>query len=161
GTLTILKSRSGRARTPPARPHDCFERDYGTNVPAPTYIDTSEHARRCPRGAISQGVKGMQRTWVVAIALACLVMIPVAASAADRTVVGDITKIDGMNVTVKAQGGKEEMVMLSAKTRVNKGNKKADAKALSVGDHVVAYGSDEKSMVNAKAITIVGLPPAK
>ena len=45
----------------------------------------------------------MNRTWVVAIALACLVMIPVAASAADRTVVGNITKIDGMNVMVKGQ----------------------------------------------------------
>ena len=100
----------------------------------------------------------MKRTWVVAIALACLVMIPVAASAADRTLVGSITSINGMNVMVKAQDGKEEMVMLNAKTRINKGKDKADAKALKVGDHVVAYGPEEKSMINAKAISIVGAP---
>jgi hypothetical protein len=82
-------------------------------------------------------------------------MIPVAASAAaDKTVVGSITKIDGMNVTVKSMDGKEEMVMLNAKTRVNKGKEKVDAKTLSVGDRVVAYGPEDKSMITAKSISI-------
>jgi hypothetical protein len=103
----------------------------------------------------------MKRTWVVAIALACLVMIPVAASAADRAVVGSITNIDGMNVTVKGQDGKEEMVMLNPKTKVSRGKEKVDAKELKVGDRVVAYGRDEKSMIDAKTISISTVLPAK
>lgn len=102
----------------------------------------------------------MQRTWVVAIALMCLVMIPVAASAADRAVVGSITKIDGANVTVKSLDGRDEMVMLNAKTRINSGKEKVDAKVLKVGDRVVAYGPEEKSMINAKTISITVVPPA-
>src|SRR5215471_140808 len=102
----------------------------------------------------------MNRTWVVAIALACLAMIPVAArAAADKTVVGSITKIDGMNVTVKTADGKDEMVMLNAKTKVNKGKDRADAKVLAVGEHVVAYGPEDKSMINAKSISILAAAP--
>lgn len=100
----------------------------------------------------------MRKPWVVAIVLACLVMIPVAASAADRSVVGNITKIDGMNVTVKSVDGKEEMVMLNPKTRVNKGTAKVDAKELKVGDRVVAYGREEKSMIAAKTVIINTVP---
>lgn len=100
----------------------------------------------------------MRKPWVVAIVLACLAMIPVAASAADRSVVGNITKIDGMNVTVKSVDGKEEMVMLNPKTRVNKGTAKVDAKELKVGDRVVAYGRDEKSMIAAKTVIINTVP---
>ena len=102
----------------------------------------------------------MKRTWVVAIALVCLVMIPVAASAADRAVVGSITKVDGMNVTVKGLDGKDEMVMLNAKTRVTRGKEKLDAKALKVGDRVVAYGREDKSMIEAKTISITVVSPA-
>ena len=96
----------------------------------------------------------MRKPWVVAIVLACLVMIPVAAKAADRSVVGNITKIDGMNVTVKSVDGKEEMVMLNPKTRVNKGTAKVDAKQLKVGDRIVAYGREDKSMIAAKTVII-------
>lgn len=102
----------------------------------------------------------MSRTWVVAIALACLVMIPVAASAADRTVVGSITNVDGMNVTVKSMDGKDEMVMLNAKTKVSRGKEKVDAKELKVGDRVVAYGREDKSMIEAKTISITVATPA-
>lgn len=102
----------------------------------------------------------MKRTWVVAIALVCLVMIPVAARAADRTVVGSITKIDGANVTVKSVDGKDEMVMLNAKTKVSSGKEKVDAKTLKVGDRVVAYGPEDKSMINAKSISISVVSPA-
>jgi len=103
----------------------------------------------------------MNRTWVVAIALVGLVMIPVAASAADRTVVGSITNVDGTNVTVKSLDGKDEMVMLNAKTRVTRGKEKVDGKALKVGDRIVAYGREDKSMIEAKTVSITVVPPAK
>jgi len=103
----------------------------------------------------------MSRTWVVAIALVGLVMIPVAASAADRTVVGSITNVDGTNVTVKSLDGKDEMVMLNAKTRVTRGKEKVDSKALKVGDRIVAYGREDKSMIEAKTVSITVVPPAK
>jgi hypothetical protein len=100
----------------------------------------------------------MKSTWVVAIALVCLVMIPVAASAADRAVVGSITNIDGMNVTLKAQDGKDTKVTLNAKTRVIKGKEQLDVKALKVGDHVVAYGPEDNSAIDAKTVTITADP---
>jgi len=100
----------------------------------------------------------MKSTWVVAIALVCLVMMPVAASAADRTVVGNVTKIDGMNMTVKGQDGKDASVLLNAKTRVTRGKEKLDVKALKVGDHVVAYGPEDKSTIDAKTVTITAAP---
>ena len=103
----------------------------------------------------------MSRTWVVAIALVGLVMIPVAASAADRTVVGSITNVDGTNVTVKSLDGKDEMVMLNAKTRVTRGKEKVDGKALKVGDRIVAYGREDKSIIEAKTVSITVVPPAK
>ena len=103
----------------------------------------------------------MNRTWVVAIALVGLVMIPVAASAADRTVVGNITNVDGTNVTVKSLDGKDQMVMLNAKTRVTRGKEKVDGKALKVGDRIVAYGREDKSMIEAKTVSITVVPPAK
>ena len=103
----------------------------------------------------------MNRTWVVAIALVGVVMIPVAASAADRTVVGSITNVDGTNVTVKSLDGKDEMVMLNAKTRVTRGKEKVDGKALKVGDRIVAYGREDKSMIEAKTVSITVVPPAK
>ena len=103
----------------------------------------------------------MSRTWVVAIALVGLVMIPVAASAADRTVVGNITNVDGTNVTVKSLDGKDQMVMLNAKTRVTRGKEKVDGKALKVGDRIVAYGREDKSMIEAKTVSITVVPPAK
>ena len=103
----------------------------------------------------------MSRTWVVAIALVGLVMIPVAASAADRTVVGSITNVDGTNVTVKSLDGKDQMVMLNAKTRVTRGKEKVDGKALKVGDRIVAYGREDKSMIEAKTVSITVVPPAK
>ena len=105
----------------------------------------------------------MNRTWVVAIALVGgLVMMPGAASAADRTVVGSIAKIDGMNVTVKSTDGKEEVVTLNAKTRFSRGKEKVDAKALAVGERIVAYGPEDKSMIEAKTISItIGAPTTK
>src|SRR4051812_11180722 len=117
-------------------------------------------ARGVPRDQFT-GSQGMKRTWVVAIALVCLVMIPVAASAADRTVVGSITKIDGMNVTVKSVDGKDEMVMLNAKTKVSRGKERVEANALKVGDRVVAYGAEDKSMVNAKTVSITVVQATK
>jgi hypothetical protein len=85
-------------------------------------------------------------------------MIPVAASAADKTVVGSITNIAGMNVTVKGQDGKDEVFMLNAKTKVSRGKDKVDAKELKIGDRVVAYGKEGSSMIDAKTISISALP---
>src|ERR1043165_3635373 len=146
--------RQGFRRATP-RPSRSLERGRHRRI-----FDESEHAHRCPHGQFHRESMGMKRTWVVAIALVCLMMIPVAASAADRTVVGSITKADGMNVTVKGLDGKDEMVMLNTKTRVMRGKEKLDAKALKVGDRVVAYGREDKSMIEAKPIISPVVSPA-
>src|SRR5581483_9430186 len=127
-----------------------MRRMHGTNVPA-RRIDQRERTSK-PRRAIHRRVGSMNRTWVVAVALSGLMMIPVAARAAERTLVGNITKIEGSNVTVKSMDGKEETVVLNAKTKVSKGTKKVDAKTLSVGDRIVAWGPEDKSEITAKTI---------
>jgi len=41
-----------------------------------------------------------------------------------------------------------------------RGKEKLDAKALKVGDRVVAYGREDKSMIEAKTISITVVSPA-
>ena len=102
----------------------------------------------------------MKKSAIAIILFALVALVPAVSRAheGDKTVMGNITKIDGMNVTVKSVDGKDEMVMLNPKTKVNKGTAKVDAKELKVGDRVVAYGREEKSMIAAKTVVINTVP---
>ena len=103
-----------------------------------------------------------KRLFVVA-ALAAVLMVPSVSRAHenDKTVMGNITKIDGMNLMVKGADGKEIMVMMDAKTKITMGKNKVNANALKVGDRVVASGPEEKGMISAETVKLGAAPVAK
>ena len=78
----------------------------------------------------------------------------------DHTVMGTISSIDGTNLMVKTADGKQTMVMMDAKTKITQGTTKLDAKALKVGDRVVASGPEEKGMISAETVKIGAAPAA-
>ena len=104
----------------------------------------------------------MKTTVIAAVLFALAMMVPAVSRAHenDKTVMGNITKVDGMNLMVKGADGKEIMVMMDAKTKITQGKTKLDAKALKVGDRVVAAGPEEKGMISAETVKLGAAPAA-
>ena len=104
----------------------------------------------------------MKRSAIAAILFALVVMVPAVSRAHenDKTVMGNITKVDGMNLMVKGADGKEIMVMMDAKTKITQGTKKVDAKTLKVGDRVVAAGPEAQGMISAETVKLGAAPAA-
>jgi hypothetical protein len=104
----------------------------------------------------------MKKIAIIAVLFALVTMIPVVSSAHenDKTVMGNITKVDGTNLMVKGADGKEIMVMMDAKTKITQGAKKLDAKALKVGDRVVASGPESQGMISAETVKLGAAPAA-
>jgi len=104
----------------------------------------------------------MKKIAIAAILSAFLTMIPTLSLAHDndKTVMGNITKVDGMNLMVKGADGKEIMVMMDAKTKITEGAKKLDAKTLKVGDRVVASGPESQGMISAETVKLGAAPAA-
>jgi hypothetical protein len=104
----------------------------------------------------------MKRISIAAILFALVLMIPAVSRAHDndKTVMGNITKVDGMNLMVKGADGKEIMVMMDAKTKVTQGTKKVDVKTLKIGDRVVASGPEAQGMISAETVKLGAAPAA-
>jgi hypothetical protein len=104
----------------------------------------------------------MKKTVIAAVLFALAMMVPAVSRAHDndKTVMGNITKVDGMNLMVKGADGKEIMVMMDAKTKITSGKTQVAAKTLKVGDRVVASGPEEKSMIMAETVKVGAAPAA-
>ena len=104
----------------------------------------------------------MKKIAMIAVLFAFVTMIPAVSRAHDndKTVMGNITKVDGMNLMVKGADGKEIMVMMDAKTKITQGAKKLDAKALKIGDRVVASGPESQGMISAETVKLGAAPAA-
>ena len=104
----------------------------------------------------------MKKITIAAILFAVAMMVPAVSRAHenDKTVMGPITKVDGMNLMVKGADGKEIMVMMDAKTKITEGAKKLDAKTLKVGDRVVASGPESQGMISAETVKLGAAPAA-
>jgi hypothetical protein len=104
------------------------------------------------------------KKWIIGIALlAAVVIAPRIAGAHEgheHTVMGNITKVDGMNLMVKGADGKEVMVMMDAKTKITQGKAAVEAKTLKVGDRVVAKGAEEHAMIMATSVQLGTASPA-
>ena len=104
------------------------------------------------------------KKWIIGVALlAAAIIAPRMARAHeghDHTVMGTIASIDGTNLMVKTADGKQTMVMMDAKTKITQGKAKVDAKALKVGDRVVASGPEEKEMIMAETVKDGAAPAA-
>jgi hypothetical protein len=103
------------------------------------------------------------KKWMIGIVVAMMAVLAprgaVAHEGHNHTVMGTIASIDGGNLMVKAADGKTMMVMMDGKTKITQGKEKLDAKALKIGDRVVATGPEEKSMIMAETVK-VGVAPA-
>ena len=105
----------------------------------------------------------MNKKWIVVVVLASALIVPAVARAHeghDQTVMGTISSIQGTNLMVKQANGKEIMVMLNAETKITQGKTTVDAKALKVGDRVVASGAPEKGMITAETLKLGTAPAA-
>ena len=104
----------------------------------------------------------MKKTTIAAILFALVMMVPAVSRAHDndKTVMGNITKVDGMNLMVKGADGKEIMVMMDAKTKITAGAKKLDAKMLKIGDRVAASGPEAQGMISAETVKVGAAPAA-
>jgi len=104
----------------------------------------------------------MKTVSIAAILFALVVMVPAVSPAHenDKTVMGTISSIDGMNLMVKGADGKAIMVMMDAKTKITQGKAKLDVKGLKVGDRVVAAGPEEKGMISAETVKVGAAPAA-
>ena len=104
----------------------------------------------------------MNRNWVVVIALVSALIAPAVARAHenDKTVMGTVSSISGTNLMVKTADGKTVMVMMDAKTKITQGKTTLEAKALKVGDRVVAAGPEEKDMITAETVKVGAAAPA-
>ena len=104
----------------------------------------------------------MKKTTIAAILFALVMMVPAVSRAHDndKTVMGPITKVDGMNLMVKGADGKEIMVMMDAKTKITSGAKKLDAKMLKIGDRVSASGPEAQGMISAETVKLAAAPAA-
>jgi hypothetical protein len=104
------------------------------------------------------------KKWIIAVAvIGAALLAPRLARAHeghDHTVMGTIASIDGTNLMVKTADGKQTMVMMDAKTKITQGTTKLDAKALKVGDRVVASGPEDKGMISAESVKVGAAPAA-
>ena len=102
------------------------------------------------------------KKWIIGVTvLAAALLAPRVSRAHEghaHKVMGTVSSVDGSNLMVKTADGKTVMVMLDAKTKVTQGKTKFDAKALKIGDRVVAEGPEEKEMIMATTVQ-VGTPP--
>ena len=106
----------------------------------------------------------MNRTWIAAVALAGMLVVPGVARAHEghsEKVMGTVSSVQANNVMVKTAAGKTVMVMLDAKTKITRGKDKLAAADLKVGDRVVAEGPEEKEMIMATSVKLGEAPAPK
>jgi hypothetical protein len=96
--------------------------------------------------------------WLIGVAMLTIALVVPAAARAHgghlHKVMGTVSSVDGNHVMVKTTDGKTVMVMLDAKTKITQGTTKVDAKALKVGDRMVAEGAEEKNMIMAVSVRL-------
>ncbi len=103
----------------------------------------------------------MNRTWMIAVALAGMLVIPAVARAHgghSEKVMGTVSSIQDNHLMVKTVAGKTVMVMLDAKTTIARGKTKLTVADVKVGDRVVAAGPLEKEMLMATSVTLGAAP---
>jgi hypothetical protein len=94
---------------------------------------------------------------MIAVAVAVALLVPSLAPAHEghaHKAMGTISSVQGNNLMVKTTDGKTVMVMLDDKTKITQGKNKVDAKALKVGDRIVAEGPEQQEMIMAATVKV-------
>jgi hypothetical protein len=105
----------------------------------------------------------MKKLMIAAVALIVALLVPGIARAHEGHVhhaMGTISSMQGNSIMVKTTDGKTVMVMLDAKTKITQGKQPVDAKALTVGDRVVAEGPEHNEMIMATTVRLGATPTA-
>src|SRR5262245_33111770 len=90
-----------------------------------------------------------------AVLALCLFVLPTVSAAHPghaHKIMGTIAAVDGAKITVKSTDGKEQIIELSAATKVMNGKMKADARDLKVGMRVVVNADDGSTPLKAKEV---------
>ena len=104
----------------------------------------------------------MNRTLIIAVALAGAAALPVAVFAHEghvHKVLGTIASVQANQVEVKTTAGNVLAIVFDAKTPITRGKTRLDATALKVGDRVSVDYTEAKKTNTAKAIKL-GASPA-
>ena len=97
------------------------------------------------------------KQWLLLVAVALVLAAPAYSFAHEghvHKILGTVTKIDGPHVMLKTTAGKDQMVMLDAKTTITQEGRKMDASAIKVGQRISVDAMQEKDMMMAQAIKL-------
>jgi Cu/Ag efflux protein CusF len=72
----------------------------------------------------------------------------------EQHVMGAVTKVDGMNITVKAQDGSLKNVMVTSETKYVKAGSPAKLDDIKVGDRVIIHAKKMGDMLHATEVKI-------
>ena len=99
----------------------------------------------------------MRKKWLVAVAVAGALIVPVAARAHGghlHKVMGTVSSVQGNQVTVRTTDGKTVVIMLDSKTTITRGKTKLNGSAVKAGERVVVEGTEAKQMIAAKTVRL-------
>jgi hypothetical protein len=106
----------------------------------------------------------MNRNWMVALVLTCVLIVPAAARAHEghmHKALGTVASINGEHIEIKTTDGKALTVMLDKKTTVTRGKETLDATALKVGERISVDYMEQNKMNMAHAIKLATATTAK
>ena len=99
----------------------------------------------------------MTKRMIGVLMLAVALVVPAIAAAHEghaHKVMGTVASIDGNQLTVTTVDGQTAVVKLDAKTKITQGKNKVDAKAVRVGDRVVAEGPKPADILSATTLKL-------
>lgn len=105
----------------------------------------------------------MRKKWLIALAVAGMLIVPGAARAHPghtHKIMGTVSGVEGDRVTVKTTDGKTVTIVLDVKTSVTRGKTKLDPSAVRAGERVVVEGTEAKNVIAARTVRL-GTGPAK
>ena len=106
----------------------------------------------------------MNRNWISALVLACMLIVPAAVRAHDghmHKALGTVASITGEQVDIKTTDGKSLTVMLDKKTTLTRGKETLDVTALKIGERVSVDYMEKNKVKTAHAIKLATATTAK
>ena len=97
------------------------------------------------------------KQWMMVVTVCAMLVAPAAVRAHEghmHKALGTVASIDGPHVALNTTDGKKLTVMLDKGTTVTRGNEKADASAIKVGERISVDYMEEKGMMMAHAIKL-------
>ena len=91
---------------------------------------------------------------LVAVWMLLILAVSAWAHGDEQHVMGTVSKVDGMNITVKTQNGSLRTVMVTSETKYLKASSMAKLEDVKVGDRVVIHAKKMGDMLHATEVKI-------